>query len=137
MTRPGEQPTTSRRTKCAVPRPDVERDARPRKRHWMPAISEQVLPSPTTEAWSWLLKARCRGTSADVFFAADGERPDAARQRQQQAISCCMGCEVVWECRDYALTYEEPWGVWGGLSESERQQILDSRGRRRRRRPGC
>jgi len=134
--RPGEQPTTSRRSKCVVSRVDIERGAHPRQRPWVPAISEQVLPRPTTEAWSWLLKARCRGSMADVFFAADGERPDAARRRQQQAISFCAGCEVVEECRDYALTYQEPWGVWGGLSESERRQILDNRGSRRRRRPG-
>jgi len=105
-------------------------DARRRDRRLVPAIGRQMLPHPTTEAWSWLLNARCRGSDTDVFFTRDGERPDAARRRQQRAIACCARCEVVAECGDYALRYQEPWGVWGGLSESERRRILNLRDRR-------
>jgi WhiB family redox-sensing transcriptional regulator len=127
--RSGEPSAARTPSKCVTPRVGIEPDTRTRSRGWVPAISRQILPLPTTEAWSWLLNARCRGSNDDVFFAPHGERPDAARRRQQQAISCCVGCAVIEECRDYALTYEEPWGVWGGLSESERRRILDSQGR--------
>ena len=33
----------------------------------------------------------------------------------------CAGCEVVVECRDYALATRQPFGVWGGLDEEERR----------------
>jgi WhiB family redox-sensing transcriptional regulator len=28
------------------------------------------------------------------------------------------------ECLDHALSSGEPYGVWGGLSEAEREQVL-------------
>lgn len=112
------------------PRVDTKPDAHERARRWVPAISEQVLPDPTTEAWSWLTRARCRGSDVDVFFSKDGERPGAARRRHQEAAAYCARCAVVNECRDYALEYQEPWGVWGGLSESDRRRIWDRRGER-------
>jgi WhiB family redox-sensing transcriptional regulator len=124
------EPTAARpRSEGVTPRVGIDPGARTHSRGWVPAISRQILPRPTTEAWSWLMNARCRGLNTDVFFAPDGERPEAASRRQRQAISCCVGCAVIEECRNYALTYEEPWGVWGGLSESERRRILNSRRR--------
>jgi WhiB family redox-sensing transcriptional regulator len=34
-------------------------------------------------------------------------------------------------CRDHALAVQEPYGIWGGLSEDDRTEILDRRGLRR------
>jgi hypothetical protein len=40
----------------------------------------------------------------------------------------------VWECcRGYALENEEEYGVWGGLSELERWELINKRRARRRR----
>jgi hypothetical protein len=42
----------------------------------------------------------------------------------------CAGCPVRVECADYAVRAREPYGVWGGLSEEDREQIyarLDTR----------
>jgi WhiB family redox-sensing transcriptional regulator len=33
------------------------------------------------------------------------------------------------QCRRHALTVHEPYGVWGGLSESERDDIIRGRDR--------
>ncbi|WP_342448045.1 WhiB family transcriptional regulator [Trueperella pyogenes] len=30
----------------------------------------------------------------------------------------CQSCPVLDECREYALSHNEPYGVWGGLSGS-------------------
>ncbi|KHF45177.1 WhiB family transcriptional regulator [Saccharomonospora viridis] len=32
-------------------------------------------------------------------------------------------------CREHALTVHEPYGIWGGLSESERETIIRSQKR--------
>jgi WhiB family redox-sensing transcriptional regulator len=34
---------------------------------------------------------------------------------------------VLAQCRAHALTIAEPFGVWGGLSETERARMLTSR----------
>jgi WhiB family redox-sensing transcriptional regulator len=36
----------------------------------------------------------------------------------------CRRCPVIDECRSHALEVGEPYGVWGGLSESERDLLL-------------
>ncbi len=90
-------------------------------------IRDQLLPDPTVDAWAWLPAARCRGEDTDAFFSKDGERPHAAQLRHQRAVALCAQCRVAVQCRDYALTYREPWGTWGGLSEVERRMILDNR----------
>ena len=36
----------------------------------------------------------------------------------------CRQCPVIQECRSHALEVGEPYGVWGGLSESERDLLL-------------
>jgi WhiB family transcriptional regulator, redox-sensing transcriptional regulator len=34
----------------------------------------------------------------------------------------CMACPVREECLDYALSNDERFGIWGGLSERERRR---------------
>jgi WhiB family transcriptional regulator, redox-sensing transcriptional regulator len=72
---------------------------------------------------SWRLRAACRAVEGDLFFAADGERGLAKRRRERAAKAICVGCPVREECAGYALTTREPHGVWGGLSEQERERI--------------
>ncbi|GLY65971.1 hypothetical protein Atai01_25900 [Amycolatopsis taiwanensis] len=38
-----------------------------------------------------------------------------------------MSCPVIVECRHHALTAEEPFGVWGGLDETERRAAITRR----------
>ena len=33
-------------------------------------------------------------------------------------------CPVITQCRSHALAVGEPYGIWGGLSESERELLL-------------
>jgi WhiB family redox-sensing transcriptional regulator len=39
----------------------------------------------------------------------------------------CALCPVQRACLDYAIGIREPHGVWGGLNEVERKQILERR----------
>ena len=39
------------------------------------------------------------------------------------ACGVCASCSVRVECADYAIRAREPYGVWGGLTEEERERI--------------
>lgn len=57
-------------------------------------------------------------------------RPRRA-QRELRAKQLCRQCPVITQCRTHALKVGEPYGIWGGLSESERELLLKSGLRRR------
>lgn len=81
------------------------------------------LPKPVTETWEWQLDAACRDLSASVFFHPENERGSARAEREEKAKAICRGCPVMVSCREHALAAGEPYGVWGGLGERERQEI--------------
>lgn len=82
------------------------------------------LPVPVTEIWEWQMQGSCRGMDSGFFFHPDGERGPARVQREARAKEVCRSCPVLEECRRHALTVHEPYGVWGGLSEAERDSII-------------
>ncbi|HIW96792.1 MAG TPA: WhiB family transcriptional regulator [Candidatus Corynebacterium gallistercoris] len=91
------------------------------------------LPAPTASRWDWQLESACRGMESEVFFHPDGERGRARLNREMRAKMVCRTCPVMEQCREHALEVAEPYGIWGGLSESERAQMLRPAGRRRMR----
>ncbi len=82
------------------------------------------LPRPNTDAWDWQMEGSCRGASSAIFFHPDRERGPARLRREARAKAICEQCPVLDACRDHALAVHEPYGVWGGLSESERETII-------------
>ena len=77
---------------------------------------------------SWQLKAACRGPQAAVFFPPPQfERKDDKLYRESRAKEICISCSVKSECLDYAIAIREPHGIWGGLNELERKQLLTQR----------
>jgi WhiB family redox-sensing transcriptional regulator len=81
------------------------------------------LPAPVTEVWDWQLRAACRNLGSEVFFHPDNERGQARAGRDAAAKAICAACPVIRECRAHALAVKEPYGVWGGLSEDDRDEI--------------
>ena len=77
----------------------------------------------------WQAKAACRGPQAAVFFPPTSfERKDEKEIRESRAKAICATCSVRRPCLDYALRIREPHGIWGGLNEVERKQVLARRG---------
>lgn len=77
------------------------------------------------EAIDWQLKAACRGPQASMFFPPLApERGEQKRIRERHAKAICETCSVRAECLAHALKIAEPHGIWGGLSERERQALL-------------
>lgn len=80
------------------------------------------------EDTTWQDRALCRGANADLFFAPHHlEKKEERELREGQAKSVCARCPVRQECLDFALAVREPHGIWGGLNETERRQILTRR----------
>jgi len=76
----------------------------------------------------WQAKAACRGPHAAVFFPPSHfERKDEKELRENRAKAICATCPVKKPCLDYAIRIREPHGIWGGLNEVERKQVLARR----------
>ena len=43
------------------------------------------------------------------------------RSRDSQAKEVCLACPVLKQCREHALQVREPYGVWGAMTEDERE----------------
>lgn len=77
---------------------------------------------------TWQLKAACRGPQSAVFFPpATFERKDEKLERESRAKEICRTCTVKSPCLDYAIKIKEPHGIWGGLNEVERKNLVLSR----------
>jgi WhiB family redox-sensing transcriptional regulator len=73
----------------------------------------------------WQAEAACRGEDATLFFAPNYfERRGEKDRREAKAKAICARCPVRQPCLDYALRTRDPHGVWGGLNELERRQLL-------------
>lgn len=83
------------------------------------------LPIPVMEEWEWQYKGACRDLDPEKFFHPDGERGPRRRNRENAAKAVCGSCPVLDACRKHALAVQEPYGIWGGMSEDDRLAILD------------
>ncbi|MGH3562909.1 MAG: WhiB family transcriptional regulator [Mycobacterium sp.] len=84
----------------------------------------EQLPGANADSWGWQLRGACRGVDSSVFFHPDGERGQARLQRERHAKEFCRSCPVIAQCRAHALGVGEPYGIWGGMSEGERDLAL-------------
>jgi WhiB family redox-sensing transcriptional regulator len=85
------------------------------------------LPGPALDHWEWQLEGACRSQDTELFFHPEGERGPSRSGREAAAKAVCAGCPVLSACRTHALAAREPYGVWGGLSEQDRENILGGR----------
>lgn len=78
----------------------------------------------------WQRLAACRGEDSSFYFAPNYfEKRGEKLAREAVAKRICATCPVRALCLDYALTTREAHGVWGGLNETERREILKRRAR--------
>lgn len=68
----------------------------------------------------------CRGMAIDDFYR--GPLPQRASLKKKEmehierTIAVCKSCQEQEKCLDYALI-AEPYGIWGGTTESEREYL--------------
>ena len=85
------------------------------------------LPAPLAEVWEWQVRAACRGLDAAMFFHPENERGASRRRRVDRAKRACAPCPVRVACLEWAMTIEKSYGVWGGLSAEERDEMRRAR----------
>lgn len=64
----------------------------------------------------WKDRALCAETDPEAFFPEKGGSTREAKR-------VCSVCEVRAECLEFALSNDERFGIWGGLSERERRRL--------------
>ena len=97
----------------------------PMKRLYLARMAEiSRLPQPIADHWEWQYEGSCRTLPSEMFFHPDGERGPRRRNRENAAKAICASCPVLMQCRSHALAVQEPYGIWGGLSEDDRLTII-------------
>jgi WhiB family redox-sensing transcriptional regulator len=81
------------------------------------------LPGPSADAYEWQFQGACLQADPSLFFHPDGERGPARARRDAAAVAVCAGCPVLQACRNHGLSVREPYGVWGGLTEDDREAL--------------
>lgn len=79
---------------------------------WYPGAAGPLLKRED----NWRDRGRCAEVDPEIFYPGKGVPTAAAK-------AICRGCEVRFQCLDYALETGEQWGVWGGLSVQERSRL--------------
>ena len=74
------------------------------------------IPTMGAEDAEWHDRALCAQTDPEAFFPEKGGST-------REAKKICTGCDVRAECLSYALSNDERFGIWGGLSERERRKL--------------
>jgi WhiB family redox-sensing transcriptional regulator len=84
--------------------------------------AERLLPRdiPDEPQEGWRDQALCAETDPEAFFPEKGGST-------RDAKAMCHTCDVRLDCLGYALSHDERFGIWGGLSERERRRLRTQR----------
>lgn len=87
------------------------------------ARRRRYAPDNLPRPYHWSQDAACSGVETDAFFpvGAQGVPP---KLEAEYAKSVCVPCPVRSACLAHALTRPEHFGVWGGMDEEERAELL-------------
>jgi WhiB family redox-sensing transcriptional regulator len=83
---------------------------------------------PIHDQWEWQYEGACRDADPESFFLEPNMRGLNKRTKELNAIKICNTCPVKQACLDHALSIPEYFGVWGGMTEEQRFEILKKRG---------
>jgi WhiB family redox-sensing transcriptional regulator len=104
-------------------------------RHNPHGAEQAGLPHRVTAARpreDWRFSAACRSADPELFFPISSTGACLAQVMAAKAI--CDQCPVRTECLAFALRTGQTDGIWGGLTEQERQRAAGTRGPGRSRR---
>jgi WhiB family redox-sensing transcriptional regulator len=73
----------------------------------------------------WRLLAACRSTDPDLFFPVSSKGKPVEDAAKAKAV--CARCLVQRQCLAFALRTRQAHGIWGGLTEEERERRIPVR----------
>lgn len=82
--------------------------------NYMDLMTDLKLVDPEAR---WMVNAACKDMDGSLFFPTSG-RNDVAKA----ARKVCATCPVTAQCLRYATVNNIAYGIWGGLSVSERKK---------------
>jgi WhiB family redox-sensing transcriptional regulator len=86
-----------------------------------PPVQKRIFSDPTFD----MSLAECRNMDVSLFFPSEqGINQNVAGRK---AIAACKKCKVLDACAEYAI-HHETMGIWGGMTEREREYIRLERG---------
>lgn len=71
---------------------------------------------PSREEWAWREKALCKKYKDIDFYS---EEIGVIKK----SVAICHRCQVAAECLQYAISNQEVFGVWGGVSQRNRRAL--------------
>jgi WhiB family redox-sensing transcriptional regulator len=74
-----------------------------------------------TRSVEWQESAACATAEPDLFFPISAAGRSQAETSRARAV--CHRCAVREDCLDYAMATGQQYGIWGGLTEDERQRL--------------
>ncbi len=83
-------------------------------------MSDTPFAGIDVEPQDWTADSVCREVDPDLWFPEQGQNAAWAKR-------ICGSCPVTDQCLEAALARDERFGVWGGLTEREREQLRDGR----------
>lgn len=92
------------------------------------AIGTNYTKAPCAEAVEWQLKGLCASSKDPDLWLV----PPSHRREVEQAKAICAVCPVVEQCLQWSMDTHQEFGIWGGLSEVDRQMLWGERTSRRR-----
>jgi WhiB family redox-sensing transcriptional regulator len=109
---------------CRAANTEYNRTARETRKRLREHAEAQPLPEPTLQPVKpepavavWYHRGACNDYDPEIWF------PVNSRLAGRATEICDHRCPVKVECLRYALEEEIQHGVWGGLTEEERQEL--------------
>jgi len=65
----------------------------------------------------WMAEGTCRDHDPELWFPLPSDPAVKAKE-------ICAGCPVAVQCLEYALDTQQKHGVWGGLDQKQRCELL-------------
>lgn len=79
------------------------------------------MPNVSRDLPRWYELAACRGANVNWFYPDTGE--SAA-----PGLAFCAVCPVWRQCRSEALSRDERYGIWAGMTPKQRRRLKNQKG---------
>lgn len=86
----------------------------------------------------WQDDAACNGADVNLFFNHGGVKQGKDYEKYLPGLTLyCLpssannqqGCPVIDKCRELAIKTKEPYGIWGGMTTTQRRKMIKERQR--------
>jgi WhiB family redox-sensing transcriptional regulator len=84
-------------------------------------MATSLATTPQWENIEWRRDAACKDVDPNLFFPVGVTGP--AIPQIAAAKSICDECSVQRDCLEFAITTNQEFGVWGGMTEDERRVL--------------